>query len=324
MQNIISFLQKTEQFNAIKTDVLAAPFHSYMLITSDKLLLEAYASLIASFLMCKSSACFTCNTCKKILLKSHPDLFFLPKGESFLVEDAKFIIDNLMLVPMEAEVKVFAIKDFSGATVASQNKLLKILEEPPKNTYFILMVDNPNAVLPTVKSRCKKIYLKSFKAKQIEEFLQNKLPDDKAKVIAEISGGSLFKAESFASKPEYIELTDKVLNVISSLRHSSTVLELVNDLSTYKNQTSEILQVMENYFEDILLILLSREDIITNVSKKSILTKISAQLNPTGVDLIIKKIYSLKKRLEANCNINGIFDTLLLYILEVKATCNLM
>lgn len=322
MQKIINFLQKTEQLNSIKTDVLKAPFHSYMLITSDKLLLEAYATLMASFLMCKDSACLTCNTCQKILLNSHPDMFVLPKGENFLVEDAKFIIDNAILVPMEADSKVFIIKDFSGATIASQNKLLKILEEPPQNTYFVLLVDNPNAVLPTVMSRCKKVYLKSLKTKQIEEFLQNSVPSSKAKIIAEVSGGSLAKAQALGTKPEYIELTDNVLKVISSLRHSSSVLELVNILSFYKGKAREILELAENYFEDILLVLLCREDIITNVSKKNILIKISEGLTPTGVDLIIKRIYFLKKRLDANCSINGIFDNLLLYILEVKATCS--
>ena len=64
--------------------------------------------------------------------------------------------------------KVFIFNNFSSANIQSQNKLLKILEEPPKNTFIILNVTNINKVLPTVLSRCKKIRLLPLTKQEIQ------------------------------------------------------------------------------------------------------------------------------------------------------------
>ncbi|MEJ2437807.1 MAG: DNA polymerase III subunit delta' [Sulfurovaceae bacterium] len=72
------------------------------------------------------------------------------KEDSFALEDAKFAIEKAYITSVQTKVIIMASKSFSNIV---QNKLLKVLEEPPKNTEFILITNQKSSILPTIKSR---------------------------------------------------------------------------------------------------------------------------------------------------------------------------
>ena len=82
------------------------------------------------------------------------DCIFLPAaGEKLTVKDGARVIDESLLRPLEGEKKLFVIDAFHAAPTLVQNKLLKVLEEPPTGVYFLLGASTESAVLPTVLSR---------------------------------------------------------------------------------------------------------------------------------------------------------------------------
>ena len=72
------------------------------------------------------------------------------KEEAFLVEDVKFVIEKAYLASANETIIILGAKSFSPII---QNRLLKILEEPPKNKTFILITPSKSTILPTIRSR---------------------------------------------------------------------------------------------------------------------------------------------------------------------------
>ena len=319
---INEILKQTDDYKRFLQDVSGNFSHAYMLISNDKLLLKHFSNMLAHLLMCKNSYCGDCITCQKLDLGVHPDLIQLPNGQNVLTEDIKKIIDNSLLVPIESDKKIFIIDNFSSANVSAQNKLLKILEEPPRNTIIILLVDNENNVLPTISSRCRKMHLNIVPDTQIRRIIISSKYSGDIDSLVELSGGSLTRAINLTSNSSYVELSNVIFDVIKSLNSSSTVLAQINILLQKKADISEIMQLFEQYFCDILLCRLNKEKLIQNKTKLNDLKKLSIVYNPTMIDLIIKKIYLSRQQLKLNCNQVSILDSLLMYILEVKKKCS--
>jgi len=105
----------------------------------------------------KPEPCGTCAHCKKIDSEAHPDVFFAePKGasSSIGIDEIRFVIAKANLRPYEAAKKVFIIKGAHSMNDEAQNAFLKTLEEPPKDTVFVLISRSKDLLLPTIVSRC--------------------------------------------------------------------------------------------------------------------------------------------------------------------------
>ncbi|MGI6337520.1 MAG: hypothetical protein ACOXZM_10885 [Eubacteriales bacterium] len=88
----------------------------------------------------------------------HADLLLYDYGdEEFKVEYAQTLKEEAFKSPAEADTRVFVVCHAQRMNIASQNKLLKLLEEPPARVYFFLLCENESALLPTVLSRCLKL-----------------------------------------------------------------------------------------------------------------------------------------------------------------------
>ena len=104
-----------------------------------------------------ASPCMACTHCNKASRNIHPDITVvdrLPDKREILVDQVRWLKKDVVVVPNEADKKVYIINDADIMTIKAQNALLQILEEPPPRVMFILRTDNPAALLPTVRSRC--------------------------------------------------------------------------------------------------------------------------------------------------------------------------
>ena len=165
---------------------LQKPLHAYLIVSSGLLTAREYSKALAAALICESpsvenGACGLCNACKKTAFGSHPDIFVIGQGP-VSVNDIRDLREKAYLAPNEGERKIFILENIGSFNVQSQNALLKVLEEPPKNVFFILTATSKNTVLQTVLSRVctltpcehdtkyyKDIVLKSFSSNTAEE-----------------------------------------------------------------------------------------------------------------------------------------------------------
>lgn len=117
------------------------------------------ALLAARMMVCGNkdrTPCGECEHCRKAKENIHPDIITIKKPDDkkhFVKDDVKKMVADAYLTPNEADVKAFVVEELQQMTEESQNLLLKILEEPPRYTAFVLTSETSNAVIGTVLSR---------------------------------------------------------------------------------------------------------------------------------------------------------------------------
>ena len=125
---------------------------------------EALGKAITELLLCPSSfkPCQNCKSCKLRLASNHPDLKILDRGDDrqIKVEKVRDVIDWATKSSVLGGIKLCLICAADDLNVQAQNALLKVLEEPPKGTFFCLVSNRPLSLLPTVRSRCQTYKLK--------------------------------------------------------------------------------------------------------------------------------------------------------------------
>ena len=137
---------------------------------------EALSKLAARMIVCSNkerTPCGECENCRKAKENVHPDIINIRKPEDkkhFVKADVKKMVADAYLTPNESAIKVYILSEMQMMNDESQNLLLKILEEPPVYTAFILTSEAANAVIGTVLSRVVRLRLgKSAKAEYSEK-----------------------------------------------------------------------------------------------------------------------------------------------------------
>ncbi len=143
---------------------------------------------------------------------------FPSEGKKLMVEDAESILEESNLAPVEGEKKLFLIGDFADANVQTQNKLLKLLEEPPKNVHFLLGATSVFPVLPTVLSRTKKLEIFPFSVDEVTAYLRRtygeRYTSDGLTLCAATSGGNLGDACNILEGGYYQELVENAFSLV--------------------------------------------------------------------------------------------------------------
>ena len=131
--------------------------HAYLYESGDFTKRKETAHLMATYLLCENPKgnmpCNECSSCLKMKAHTHPDCIFVGSGKNTKVEQVREIENEAYLAPNEAEIKVFVLDDADQYSIYTQNALLKIIEEPPKNVKFVLSASSRASLLATVRSR---------------------------------------------------------------------------------------------------------------------------------------------------------------------------
>jgi len=183
------------------------PVHAYLLVGPPGVGQRALVRGFAAALLCPSGGCGACSTCRRALAGVHPDLVEVDRsGPSVTVEDARRIVNLAQRRPLEARRQVVAVSDVHLALRAAP-VLLKTLEEPARDTVFVLLADVIPHELVTVASRCFRIDLPPVPPGVLTPWLIGQGVDaDLAGPMAVAAGGSVDRArllvhdEGFAAR----------------------------------------------------------------------------------------------------------------------------
>jgi DNA polymerase-3 subunit delta' len=118
--------------------------------------------------------------------------------------EAGEIIKKLSLKTFESDFKIMIIWLPEKMHQATANKLLKMIEEPPDKTLFILVSEEPDKVIPTILSRCQLVKIPSFASADIEKYLIDKysIGKEKAVDLARVSNGNISRAIELCENEE--------------------------------------------------------------------------------------------------------------------------
>lgn len=178
------------------------PAHFYLISGPKGSGKHTLARLLSAALLCRSSGkrpCGICNQCHKALTGCHPDLITVDDTEHKTVPVAviRQAREDLFIRPNEAERKIYFVPRAQDLGLPGQNALLKVLEEPPAYGVFLLLTDNPDKLLPTVRSRCTELKLQPLSRDILLENLRKARPDASPDAVAGAaarSGGWLGQA----------------------------------------------------------------------------------------------------------------------------------
>src|SRR5690625_4179741 len=125
---------------------------------------EAIALLLAKGLFCEHrqgvEPCQICNICKRIESGNHPDVHWIqPDGRSIKTEQIENLQKEFTYSGLESSQKVYIIIGSDTLTLNAANRILKFLEEPGKQTTAIMLTENSQSIIPTIRSRCQVIDL---------------------------------------------------------------------------------------------------------------------------------------------------------------------
>lgn len=139
--------------------------HAYLIVGDPRGNAGELAENILQMLYCSQDSnrpCGECNNCRRVARRVHPDIIWvepIKKSRGILVKQIEEVIRNIFQTTFEGGWKAVVFSDAERMNNEAANKLLKTLEEPPRRSIFLLLTNQPEALLPTIISRCQRVAL---------------------------------------------------------------------------------------------------------------------------------------------------------------------
>ena len=239
------------------------------------------------------------------------------------VNSIRTLIEEINKKPFEGDKKVIIIYNAHKMTAQAQNAFLKTIEEPPKNVTILLLCENLEVILDTIKSRCQIHKLKSLNVDEMEEFLKINyydLPLEEIKVIVAFSDGIPGKAEKFIQDGNFKDIRDITLEILLKLNKSKTeeIIKYEKKLSNQKEKFEEILTAFLSYIRDTIIYKeIEEENLIINIDKLLSIKELANIFSFNKLNGIINIINDTRENLDRNVNPGLAFEVMLFKMQEV-------
>ncbi len=255
--------------------------HAYMLYFSDQYNLRSALKLFALAFFGVSA---DCRDGRMIADESFPDMKIYPAPDKKItVDDASEIVDDCALKPVERDKKLYVVCGFESASPLVQNKLLKVLEEPPRGVHFLLGATSLAPVLATVKSRVKLLEIPPFSDGEIFLALERLSKNPLNRAAAESAEGVLGAAEN-ALKGEWFGQVNAAAEEICSVKEIDKAAQCAVKYGDTKYKT-ELLSAMERVYARQLKNIISNGDTAGAIYEKPVYIYALESINSAFADL---------------------------------------
>ena len=199
-----------------------------------------------------------CPSCSKADRGLHPDVRTVAAdGTMIKIDQVRTLIGMVRLKPYEGAAKVFIVDDADAMNDESANALLKTLEEPPPDTYLMLTTARPDALLPTIRSRCRTVRFQPLPREQVMAILRDRgVGADEAEQRALFARGSvghaigLDLALATARRQRVVELLRALANDPPAAELWITARELASD----RTELEAWLEMLKELARDMALV----------------------------------------------------------------------
>ncbi|MCP4155553.1 MAG: hypothetical protein GY757_47960, partial [bacterium] len=138
--------------------------------------IQGYAMAFAKAVNCldkNDDFCGTCRNCVEASQEGFLDLrIFHPDGQFYKKEQVLYMVEDNYMKPIKGKRKLYILNDVHRMNLSSANAFLKVLEEPAISNVFLLLTENLEGLLPTIKSRCQILKFSPLPRKEIREYLE--------------------------------------------------------------------------------------------------------------------------------------------------------
>ena len=291
--------------------------HATLLSCFDGAYALAVANQLAAIVLDNGEMADSENSAK-VFAGAHPDVKRYPLAGKLLVSDSEDIVSESFIRPIFARRKVFIIENIDNSMEAAQNKLLKVLEEPPANVYFVLTCKNFEQVLPTIRSRCNKTILSKPSRSLLTALLSG---SEHAEIIDGLCDGYIGRAIELGRVRELPQIFDSAMAAICELSSSRELLKYSQPLLKYSQYFQLIIEIFSVAIEDMLKIKIGKSDKVSLKCRADELTQASEKYTVTAICEVRKILDRATKEQSYNCAPTLIIENALLDILEVKYLC---
>ncbi|WP_392486839.1 DNA polymerase III subunit delta' [Haloimpatiens sp. FM7315] len=248
----------------------------------------------------------------------------IQKGEKSLKVNAiRLLIEEINKKPYEMDKKVIIVYEADKMTEEAQNALLKTIEEPPKGVFLILLCENLEIILNTIRSRCQIHKLRPLRKEELYDFIKKRygeLEKEEVDAAMAFSEGIPGKAEIFIKDESFHDMRNNVLKMLIMITKSSEneVLEYEKFLNLYKDSWTLIVNCMLTFIRDAMVYKeTSDRDLIINKDKIKQIQELANIFSYKKLNDIINIIEDAMRSLRKNVNTSLVFQMMLLKLQEV-------
>ena len=197
------------------------------------------AIAFAAALVCPNAGCGTCNECRSVYNGAHPDVEIIrTEGLSIKIDEVRELLTRVSWAPSMGGWRVVVMEDADRLTESAANALLKAIEEPGVRTVWFLCAPTLHDLLPTIRSRCRHLQLRTPSTQAVTAVLTNRdgISPGMADFAARVSQGHIGRARYLATnesvrnnRATIMKLPTQLADVASAFRAAQTLVDLATD-----------------------------------------------------------------------------------------------
>jgi len=357
--NLCDIFCQSKAVNSLERAFLANKIpHAYIFAGMDGVGKFTTAKYWAKLLLCDSPvtknnfavSCDNCPSCTAIDSDCHPDFHHIYKE---LIQYTKnpqnrkktpidlpiavvkeFFLEKVQKKPMLSDSKIFVISESEKLNTASQNAILKVLEEPPGKSFIILLCTKLDNLLPTTKSRCQTIRFGPISEEKIIEYLAGFEVDSvEAKFLARFSGHSFGTSELLSKlEPSFYKIKKQMVKSFCQWKLTSTVdfAQWINSTasqltgsweklmpnlsrSDISRQTRKLMaQIVITAASDAMKLGIADPNQLIHFDQAALIGKLAQKYEPSQHSRIIENCFKTSRFIDASVNDKLIFEHMLL------------
>jgi len=275
----------------------------------------------------KSEACDVCSACrraeqvkfpksddrdafKRVIFSEHSDIgLVIPYNKNILVDAIRELETEANFRPYEAQARFFIIDDADKMNDSASNALLKTLEEPAATSHIFLISSRPDALLPTIRSRCQTLRFAPINAKEIENYLlkDKKFSPDDAALLAKLTSGKLGHALE-TNVEKFKQRRAAMMQVLESIlinENRAELLRIAEEMNDAKNKDAyeNNLEILQTLIHDVWAMRSAADaKVLVNVDLINDLKKLAERADNKRLAAWLSEIETLREQLAVNLN----------------------